>query len=87
LLFINQGWLPGAIAAVGTLVNGIGARWVVDRRSDAVTEETQAYDDLKSVCGAGAASRTTAARTSPEEGVPQEVLDFQRKLRLFGWVR
>lgn len=52
-LFINKGWLPGAIATLGTVVNGVGVSWVVTRRNEAVQEEGQAYQDVRAVCGAG----------------------------------
>jgi len=87
VLFIKESWLPGAVATVGTIVNGVGIAWVVARRTDAVREEAEAYSDLKSVCGGVAPARATVATEAADEGVPQEVLDFQKKLLLFGRIR
>jgi len=39
LLFIMQSFLPGAISTLGTIVNGVGVSWVLNRRTDAVKEE------------------------------------------------
>jgi hypothetical protein len=36
VLFIRQNWVPGALATVGTIVQGAAIKWVVDRRTDAV---------------------------------------------------
>ena len=87
LLFINQGWLPGAISTLGTIVNGVGVSWVVTRRSEAVTEETAAYEDVKKVCSAAAPGPAAAVPAALHADVLNEVEDFRRKLRLFGLFR
>lgn len=56
LLFIRESWLPGAIATLGTIVNGVGVSWVLSRRTDAVKEEEEAYQDVQSKCPAAQAS-------------------------------
>jgi hypothetical protein len=79
-LFINESWLPGAISTLGTMVNAAGVSWVVTRRGEAVTEETEAYEDVKSVCG-GSAKASAAGGA----GSVLEQLENVRKLyRVFG---
>jgi hypothetical protein len=57
-LFIRQSWLPGAISALGTIVNGVGVSWVVSRRAEAVKEEEDAYKDVVEKCPSTAADAT-----------------------------
>ena len=51
VFYIRQDWLPGALTTLGTIVDGVAVKWVVDRRSDAVKEEKEAYEDVKKACG------------------------------------
>ena len=62
LLFIRQSWLPGALSTLGTIVNGVGVRWVVTRRNEAVGEEAAAYNDVTARCD-GAAGFKAAIET------------------------
>ena len=48
--FIRQDWLPGALASLGVIVESAGIKWLVDRRKDAVKEETEAYQEVGRVC-------------------------------------
>jgi hypothetical protein len=48
--FIRQDWLPGALGTLGTIVQGVGIKWVSDRRREAVEEEEQAYRDVEAKC-------------------------------------
>jgi hypothetical protein len=50
LLFIRQDWLPGALTTLGTIVQGVGVKWVVDRRAIAKSEEITLYDEYKNSC-------------------------------------
>jgi hypothetical protein len=45
-LFIRELWLLAALATVGIIVSGIGIKWVVKRRFEAVKEEEKAYSDV-----------------------------------------
>lgn len=56
LLFIRESFLPGAISALGTIVNGVGVSWVLSRRTDAVKEEEEAYSDVQSKCPVASAA-------------------------------
>jgi hypothetical protein len=88
LLFNSQGWLPGAISALGTIVNGVGVSWVVARRNDAVREEGLAYEDVKKAVRESMASTHATAPTPGAGGsVLQELEDFRRKQLLFGLFR
>ena len=50
VFFLRQDWLPGALTTLGTIVEGAGIRWVVARRTDAVKEEEDAYNEVKDAC-------------------------------------
>src|SRR5438874_10850096 len=50
VLFITQSWLTGAISTIGTIANGAGVAWVVNRRMEAVKEEETAYHDVEEKC-------------------------------------
>src|SRR5262245_26889402 len=80
LLFINEVWLPGAISALGTIVNGVGVSWVVTRRNEAVKEEADAYEDVKSVCGGATPSAAAAPKEATDGGVLRELEGFRQKL-------
>lgn len=54
VFLLRQDWLPGVLATVGTIAESAGIKWLVDRRKDAVKEETEAYEEVSRVC------RTTA---------------------------
>jgi len=79
-LFIKESWLPGAISTLGTLVNAAGVSWVVARRGESVREETEAYEDVKRVCGAHA----TAAAAAGGGDVLQEVEAVRKQHLIFG---
>ncbi|NLE77539.1 MAG: hypothetical protein GX605_12420, partial [Chloroflexi bacterium] len=49
-LFLRQDWLPGAVATVGTIVQGAGIKWVLDRRNEASQEELDAYKQVDEAC-------------------------------------
>jgi len=51
VFFIRQDWLPATLTTLGTIVQGTGIRWIVDRRAEAVKEEEEAYNDVKKECG------------------------------------
>ena len=50
LLFLRQDWLPAALTTLGTIVEGVGIKWVADRRADAVKEEEEAYKEVEDEC-------------------------------------
>jgi hypothetical protein len=72
-LFIRADWLPVALSTLGTIVTGLAAKWVMDRRVEAVREEQAAYEDAQKSCANGEAA---SARSQ---------VDTQ--LKLFGSVR
>lgn len=51
LFFLRQEWLPAAITMLGTIVEGVAIKWVLDRRSDAKEEEEEAYKEVEDSCG------------------------------------
>jgi hypothetical protein len=79
-LFIKESWLPGAMSTLGTIVNAAGVRWVVTRRNEAVNEETEAYEDVKSVCGG--VTKTSAGGGAGN--VLRELEIVRRSHRIFG---
>ena len=89
VLFLRQSWLPGAIATLGTMINGVGVSWVLSRRTDAVREEEEAYNDVQSRCSPSA-TPPGAAGASPAGagGDPLAEIDrLRRKQTLFLNVR
>jgi hypothetical protein len=50
LLFLRDAWLPAALSSLGTVVNGVFTKWVVDRRDESVKEEEMAYKDVVDKC-------------------------------------
>jgi hypothetical protein len=50
LFFIRQDWLPGALTTLGTIVQGVGIKWVADRHKEAVAAEQEAYQDVGAKC-------------------------------------
>ena len=66
ILFVSESWLTGAISTIGTIANGAGMMWAVNRRTEAVKEEEEAYKDVEKHCPAGTiqeyAAKLRAAR-------------------------
>ena len=50
LFLLREDWLPAAILVLGSIVEGVGLKWVTDRRSDAVREEAEMYRDVEEAC-------------------------------------
>ena len=50
LYFLRQDWLLAALTTVGTIVEGVGIKWVAERRTEAVAEEERAYEDVEEKC-------------------------------------
>ncbi len=50
LLFIRQEWLPAALVTLGTIVEGVGIKWVTERRAEARREEHSYYKEVESAC-------------------------------------
>jgi len=50
LFFLRLEWLPGALTTLGTIVEGVGIKWVLDRRGEALKEEEDAFNDVKESC-------------------------------------
>jgi hypothetical protein len=80
LLFIKESWLPGAITLCSTIVNAAGVSWVVARRTEAVKEETDAYADVKNVCG----GVTKASASSGQSDVMEQLEIVRASHRVFG---
>jgi hypothetical protein len=47
LFFLNESWMPGALSTVASLLTGAAAKWLLDRRQQAVSEEERAYQELR----------------------------------------
>lgn len=47
---LREDWLPAALTALATIVEGVSIKWVLNRRSEAVKEEEKAYEDVKKMC-------------------------------------
>lgn len=84
ILFINESWLPGAIATIGVIANGIGVRWVVIRRDESVKEEKESYSKLAALCND---SNKAVPFGHKQQEVLDEALKYQKKLRLLGSIR
>ena len=50
LFFLRLEWLPGALTTLGTIIEGVGIKWVLDRRGEALTEEKDAFKEVKDLC-------------------------------------
>jgi len=77
LMFVRQDWLPGALSTLGTIVNGVGIKWVYERRMEAVKEEEEAYKHVEEIC---------AKEIAPEK-VKQQLREATSKNLLFGKFR
>lgn len=73
LLLIREEWLPVALTTLGTIVTGVAAKWVMDRRAEALREEQAAYEDAQKNCANG----------EPAEARSR----VDRQLKLFGSIR
>lgn len=58
IFFLRQDWLPAGLTTLGTIVQSVGIKWVVDRRIEAVKEEEAAYKDVEEKCKNTAAADT-----------------------------
>jgi len=87
LLFVQESWLPAAISTLGTIVNGVGVKWVVTRRNEAVQEELDAYHDVGTECSGAPPGRMVAGAPKGDESRVQELEGFRKKLMLFGLFR
>ncbi len=65
LFLLRQDWLPGAVTTLGTIVNGVSIKWIVDRRTEAVEEEERAYQDVKQNCKDATAADNLRAKLRP----------------------
>ena len=43
-LLVKESWLPGALSTVASIVTGAAGRWLLERRSEAVAEEQEAFE-------------------------------------------
>ena len=50
VLFLREEWLAAAVTTLASIAEGAAIKWVVDRRSEAVGEERQAYENVKEGC-------------------------------------
>lgn len=72
-LLIREEWLPVALTTLGSIVSGVASKWVIDRRTESVKEEQNAFEAAQKYCVNG------------EVANAQKELDEQ--LRLLGTVR
>ena len=50
LYLIQEDWLPAALLTLGSIAEGLGLKWVTDRRTDAAREEEEMYKDVEVAC-------------------------------------
>lgn len=50
LFLLREEWLPAAVVTLGSIAEGLGMKWVTDRRADAVREEAEMYKDVQNAC-------------------------------------
>jgi hypothetical protein len=51
IAFASDGkFIQSVATAVGTVASGIAIKWVLDRRTDAVSEEQAAFDQMLAIC-------------------------------------
>lgn len=50
LFLLREAWLPAAVVTLGSIAEGVGIKWVTDRRADAVREEAETFRDVQSAC-------------------------------------
>jgi len=50
LFLLREAWLPAAVVTIGSIAEGVGIKWVTDRRNDAVREEMEMYKDVEAAC-------------------------------------
>lgn len=95
LLFIRNDWLTGALFTLASIVNGVGIKWVLDRRNEAVAEESEAKKDLLDNCGRkiaaegvramGLAQQTKSSAVQISDDSPLK--EIENKFKLFGLFR
>jgi len=85
LFFIKQSWVVAALSTFGTIANGVGVAWIVARRDQAVTEETEAKNELLQKCGGATGGMAMADGTTKTR--LQAVEEVERQLKLFGAFR
>ena len=84
MLFIRASWIAGALATLGTIVNGVAVGWILARRNQAVTEETEAKEELIKHCAPPMAVKATEGGSGSQFF---QMEDVERRLRLFGRIR
>jgi hypothetical protein len=50
VMFLREEWLAGALTALAWIAEGAAIKWVRDRRTEAVSEEKLAYQDVQQAC-------------------------------------
>ena len=48
--YLRQEWLQAGLITLGTIIDGVGIKWVTDRRAEAVSEENEVYHEFASAC-------------------------------------
>lgn len=76
LVFLRQQYAEGLTTAIGGVVSGLAASWVVARRNDARAEEEEAYRDVTEKCRQAPAPSGFGRALSPDE--------LRKRYRLFG---
>lgn len=61
LFFLGDKATEAALATLSTLVNGVAIKWILDRRTDAKSEEEEAYQDVQKLCAATSAEMVERA--------------------------
>jgi hypothetical protein len=50
VFLLREEWLPAAVVTIGSIADGVGMKWVTDRRAEAVREEKEMYLDVENAC-------------------------------------
>ena len=87
LLFITEAWITGAMSTLGMIVNSVGVKWVLARRSQAAKEESQAKDELLKRCGTAPEAEGGLEAAGPPPVDPADIAAFEQKQKLFGLFR
>lgn len=51
MAYLRADFLPGAVATLGTIADGLAIKWVVVNRNRSRQEEKEAYEEVGKACG------------------------------------
>jgi hypothetical protein len=50
LFSLDQDWLRVALISLGLIIDGVGIKWVTDRRAEALREEAESFKAMARAC-------------------------------------